>query len=253
MSTLWTRALSYDPHGVPLLDGVDLTAPPGSITGILGPNGAGKSTLLRAVIGALRSTGEVWFGDVNASSLPRRERARRLALVEQEATTLDDLTVTEAVALGRIPYRNRFGTAPADHDDVIADALVRAGASEFADRRLATLSGGERQRVHLARALAQTPRVLLLDEPTNHLDIAAQLHLLRVVTDVADRGAAVLLAIHDLALAARVCTDAVVLDRGRVVAAGPITQVLTPELISSVWKVQAEWVRGASGTALVLS
>lgn len=252
---------------VPILEGVSLRIPAGRVTGLLGPNGSGKSTLMRLLIGALRPTGgNIVIGEPNdeptpgtngaparhtqLSELRPLERARKLAMVEQDAQPHDDLTAGDVIALGRLPYRGRFaGADPFDAIPLLA--AERAGVAGLLDRSFHTLSGGERQRVHLARALAQTPRVLLLDEPTNHLDLSAQLTVLRLVQDVASDGAGVLMALHDLALAARVCEAIVVLDAGTVVAAGPPAVVLTPDLIEAVWGVRAQWVPSDFGPALV--
>src|SRR5699024_729518 len=169
--------------------------------------------------------------------LPRLLRAQRLALVEQDSLPHDDLTVEEVVSLGRLPHQGRFHGAGGD--EVARRAAREARVEHLWDRRFSTLSGGERQRVHLARALAQTPRILLLDEPTNHLDIAAQLDLLDLVRGVAAEGAGVLITLHDLSLAARVCDEVTVLQRGQIVAAGRPLEVLTPALIGEVWEVRA--------------
>lgn len=255
---LWAEELAYVLRtGKALLSGVDFAVRSGRITGVLGPNGAGKSTLLRAVIGALQpSAGQMYIGEARESSarqalgsLPRLERARLLAMVEQDAHPHDDLTAAEVIALGRLPHQGRFGGN--GDDDVARAAAARAGVEDLWGRTFSTLSGGERQRVHLARALAQTPRILLLDEPTNHLDIAAQMDLLRLVRDVAEEGAGVLLTLHDLTLAARICDDVVILNGGRVVATGAPLEVLTPELIEAVWGVRAQWVEGGGAHALV--
>jgi iron complex transport system ATP-binding protein len=183
----------------------------------------------------------------------RRERARLLAMVEQDARTEVALTVTDVVGLGRIPHERRLAPPSATSSDVVVDAMARAGVADLAEREFDTLSGGERQRVHLARALAQQPRVLLLDEPTNHLDLAAQLRIVRLVREVADAGTAVLVALHDLAHAASLCDDVVVLDDGDVVAAGPPEEVLVPDRIATTWGVHGEWVHGRHGRALVVS
>ncbi len=288
---LWAEGLGYavstrstrgrrGPRRTDLLSGVDLTVCAGRITGLLGPNGAGKSTLLRLIIGALRpSEGHLWFGgaelpdgraatagmgDLTGMAGPRRptgsltdldsrERARQLAMVEQDAQPHEDLTVAEVVALGRLPFQSRLAATGEVDESVLADAMARTGVAGLAERSFSTLSGGERQRVHLARALAQTPRVLLLDEPANHLDLRAQLDLLEVIDDVARAGSGVLVALHDIAMARRICDEVVVLDGGAVAAAGEPAQVLTPDLIGQVWGVRAEWVTGASGAALVFS
>lgn len=237
--------VSWGVDGRLILDGVDCSAPPGAVTGLLGPNGSGKSTLLRviaAVQPAGRGTGElgVRFGGEDLAALSRRRRARVLALVEQDATTDLPVSVLDAVLLGRIPHRSLLAGDSAADRDVAERALATAGALELAGRAVATLSGGERQRVHMARALAQQPRLLLLDEPTNHLDIAAQLHAMRVLSSLADDGVTVLAALHDLNLAAATCDHVVLLSGGRVAAAGAVAEVLVPAVIEPVYGVRCE-------------
>ena len=231
--------LAWETDGRVIVDGIDLTPPDGALTGVLGPNGAGKSTLLRLVAGVLRGSGAVLVDGADLLALPRRERARRLALVEQESPAPDGLTVHETVLLGRTPHGSLFsGMAPTDHD--LADrALDDAGAAELRDRTVATLSGGERQRVAIARALAQAPRVLLLDEPTNHLDVRAQLEALDVVARLTARGVTVLAALHDLNLAAAACDQVVLLAAGRVVAAGDVQEVLRPGVLDPAYGVRS--------------
>lgn len=224
-----------------ILDGVDCTAPPGAVSGLLGPNGSGKSTLLRAIAATqVPDAGEVRFDGEDLLRMPRRRRARRLALVEQDASTDLPLSVLDAVLLGRIPHRSLLA-GDTDADRAVAhEALVRAGVEELAERSLATLSGGERQRVHMARALAQDPALLLLDEPTNHLDIAAQLAAMTVLRKLAADGVTVLAALHDLNLAAASCDHVVVLSGGRVVAAGSVRDVLVPDVIEPVYGVRCD-------------
>jgi iron complex transport system ATP-binding protein len=224
-----------------ILDGVDVTAPPGAVSGLLGPNGSGKSTLLRTIAATQPpDTGEVRFDGEDLLGMARRRRARRLALVEQDATTDLPISVLDAVLLGRIPHRSLLAGDSDDDRAVAHEALTRAGVADLAGRSLATLSGGERQRVHMARALAQEPSLLLLDEPTNHLDIAAQLAAMTVLRKLAADGVTVLAALHDLNLAAASCDHVVVLSGGRVVAAGPVRDVLVPDVIEPVYGVRCD-------------
>ncbi|MCP2263789.1 ATP-binding cassette domain-containing protein [Promicromonospora thailandica] len=238
--------VSWEIDGRLVLDGVGLVAPAGGVTGLLGPNGSGKSTLLRVLAGvqqagrATRNGPVTTFGAADLGALPRRERARVLALVEQDATTDLPLSVLDAVLLGRIPHRALLA-GDSDADRAAArSALATAGAAALADREVGTLSGGERQRVHMARALAQEPRLLLLDEPTNHLDIAAQLAAMRTLRDLAADGVTVVTALHDLNLAAATCDHLVLLADGRVVAAGPVAEVLVPAVLEPVYGVRVD-------------
>jgi len=238
------RELTVRIDGRALVDGVAFDAPVGAFTALVGPNGAGKSTLLRALSGIEHTeSGMVLLDGVDLLALPRRARARIVALVEQDATTELPLTGHDVVRLGRTPHESLLGGGDADADAVVADALTRAGAEAFATRDVTTLSGGERQRVLLARALAQEPRILLLDEPTNHLDLAAQLDMVELVRTLTGAGVTVVAALHDLSLAAAHADAVVVLADGRVVAHGATEPTLTPARIREVFGVRAEWTR----------
>ncbi|OLR93355.1 ABC transporter ATP-binding protein [Actinokineospora bangkokensis] len=235
--TLAADRVSRTAGGHLLLDGVTLVCAPGSTTGLLGPNGAGKSTLLRVLAGILpASSGVVTLDGAPVADVPRREVARRVAVVEQHADTQVDLSVLDVVRLGRIPHRRAWAAPTADDEAAVRSAVEATGLADRVHQSWHTLSGGERQRVQLARALAQRPRELLLDEPTNHLDIAHQLDLLALVAALP---LTAVLALHDLNLAAVFCDHLVVLRGGAVVAAGPPPEVLTEELIADVYGVRA--------------
>ncbi|GLI27449.1 ABC transporter ATP-binding protein [Agromyces rhizosphaerae] len=224
-----------------IVDDVDITVPVGSVGALVGPNGAGKSTLLHLVAGLERAdAGAVRFGDRDLSTLRRRHRARVIALAEQEVRDEPGLRVHEVVALGRTPHLGAFQGLGEFDRALVQRCIDDAGLAHLADREYGTLSGGERQRVNLARALAQEPALLLLDEPTNHLDIRAQLTTLSLLGELARGGLTVLAALHDLGLAAAYADHIVVLHGGRVVAAGPAAETLTPELIHDVWGVRAD-------------
>lgn len=226
-----------------LVDAASFAAQTGTLTAVLGPNGAGKSTLLRAVSGIERpASGAVSFDDTDLLAMPRRVRARLLALVEQESATELPLTVRSVVGLGRTPHETLLGGRDPDAAAAIEQAIETAGVAGFATRTVTDLSGGERQRVMLARALAQQPRILILDEPTNHLDVAAQLDVLELLSALAREGTTVLAALHDLTLAAAHADAVVVMSHGRVVASGPTAQTLTPALVQRVFGVEAQWV-----------
>ncbi len=244
MTGVEVRELTVRVGGRPLVEHVGFDAPVGAFTAIVGPNGAGKSTMLRALAGIERTeSGMVLLDGDDLLALPRRRRARVIALVEQDAATELPLTGRDVVRLGRAPHETIIGGGDADAASVVEDSLRRAGAEAFADRDVTTLSGGERQRVLLARALAQQPRLLLLDEPTNHLDLAAQLDMVRLVRELTAEGVTVVAAVHDLSLAAAHADAVVVLADGRVAAHGPTQATLTPALIHDVFGVRAEWTR----------
>lgn len=249
---LTAHGITWAAQGRTIINDVSLSAPAGKVTGLLGPNGAGKSSLIKVIAGINPPlTGSVGISQQgNASdflALPRRERARILAVVEQSANTELPLTVLDAVLLGRLPHRALLSSETQSDRDIANQALERTGASHLANRNFNTLSGGERQRVHLARALAQQPQILVLDEPTNHLDIAAQLDTLALVRELAHQGITIIAALHDLNLAASTCDQLVLLSRGQVAAAGSPTEVLTPAVINPVYGLQTTILHDADG------
>lgn len=224
-----------------VLAGVTFFAAAGSLTAVVGPNGAGKSTVLRLLAGALRAEhGQLSFDGDDLSALSRRERARRVALLEQHSSTEQDLTAADVVGLGRIPHLGMWsGMRPQDRQ-IADDAMARAGATQLADRSYHALSGGEQQRVRLAAALAQQPQLLLVDEPTNHLDIGAQLDALALLRGLADSGLTVVTALHDLTHALGHADHLVAMDTGRVRAQGVPNDVLSPGLIHELYGVHAD-------------
>ena len=235
---LHIEGVSVEAAGARLVDEVRLTVDSGAVVGLVGPNGSGKSTLLRCVYRALRPVaGAVRLDGDDIAGMPPRAAARVLAALPQESSAEFDFTVTEVVAMGRLPHKDR--TAASDRE-ICADAMDRTGVAHLAERGFLALSGGERQRVLIARALAQQPRVLVLDEPTNHLDVAHQLDVLSLVRA---SGLTVLTALHDLNLAAAHCDVLYVLAAGRIVASGPPHDVLRPDLLAEVFGVRAHPVR----------
>ncbi|WP_240638658.1 ABC transporter ATP-binding protein [Microbacterium sp. ABRD28] len=219
------------------MHGATIDIPSGAVAGFVGPNGSGKSTLLRTVYRAVAPvSGTVAVGDRDVRSVTARQAAKAVAVMLQEAVLDFDLTVEETVLLGRAPHRTTFGRDTSADRRIVAHALRRAEIEDLSDRMVASLSGGQRQRVMLARALAQQTPVLILDEPSNHLDISHQHDLM---TTVRSLGATVIVALHDLNLAARYCDLVVVLAEGRVIASGSPSDVLTVDLIRSTFGVDA--------------
>ncbi|MFF7456496.1 ABC transporter ATP-binding protein [Kitasatospora sp. NPDC008115] len=221
-----------------LVEDVSLAARPGEVVGLVGPNGSGKSSLLRAVYRALRpEAGRVLLDGTDTRALPGRRLARTVAAVVQDQVADFDLTVREVVAMGRSPHKRLLDGDTAEDAALIGSALAAVDAGGLAGRSFDRLSGGERQRVLIARALAQQPALLVLDEPTNHLDVRHQLELLGALRRLP---ATVLVALHDLNLAAYYCDRLYVLRAGRIAAAGPPAEVLTPRLLAEVYGVTAE-------------
>ncbi|WP_435069780.1 ABC transporter ATP-binding protein [Amycolatopsis thermoflava] len=228
-------AVTVEAAGRKLVDALSLKAGDGEVVGLVGPNGSGKSTALRCVYRALTpSAGAVLAGGSDLSGLSNRDSARLVAAVTQEAGTDLDFTVADVVAMGRFPHHPGNRALSERERDLVHRCLERTGVAHLAGRGILSLSGGERQRVLIARALAQEPRILVLDEPTNHLDVRHQVELLSFLRAC---GLTVLVALHDLNIAAATCDRVAVLHNGRLAAAGPPVEVLTPDLVRRVFGV----------------
>ena len=240
---LWSLAgLDFGYGECMVLRDVSLELPPGRCYGILGPNGSGKTTLLDLLSGLLQPhAGRVTFRGRPLHSWPKKQLARRLALVPQDFMVRFGYTVREVVEMGLHPHLHRFGSPTAADLALVDEALAATGIEELADRPVTRLSGGEKQRVAVARALAQRPEVLLLDEATSNLDIHHSLEILQLVRQRFERQAMQVVAVmHDLNLAALFCDHLIFLKGGQVLRQGPTAEVLTPETIAAVYGVEAE-------------
>lgn len=231
--------------GRTVLDEVSLSVAAGELVAVVGPNGAGKSSAIRALAGLLPLiAGQARLGGEDVAGLSARGRAERAAYLPQERRIAWNLPAVEVAALGA-----PFLAAGKALDRALA-ALAEVEADQLSDRGVAEMSGGERARVLLARALTADALALLADEPTAGLDPEAQLMVLERLKARATTGQAVLVSLHDLALAARFADRVVVLDGGRVVAdAGPM-DALTPEVMSGIFGLAASWVEGPDGLLL---
>ena len=221
---------------------VDLDIPKDSFTGLLGPNGGGKTTLVSLLAGIIRPhRGRVLLDDGDVGAMSRRQLARRIAVVPQETHPAFDYTVMEMVLMGRHPHLGAFALeGPADIE-IARECLTATGTAHLAERNYMTLSGGEKQRVVIASALAQSPDLLLLDEPTASLDLGFQLEVASLLGRLnRERHVTMVLATHDLNLAAALCTHIVMIRDGAVLANGPTSDVLTAARIRELYGVDAE-------------
>jgi iron complex transport system ATP-binding protein len=239
-----------------VLRDVSLEVNSGEVLALIGPNGAGKSTLVRAVSGVIPvDSGHLSCEEFPFQGAPQRQhddlfsmapmqRARLLAVVPQVASLPPAFTVWETVLMGRTPYLNFLGQVSPKDEAIARLALQKVDAVELSGRRVGELSGGEQQRVLLARALTQSTPVLLLDEPTSNLDLHYQVSFMEIVSDLAEREQlAVLVALHDLNLAARYAKRVALLVEGEIKAAGTPRQVLTPELISLAYHLPVQVIQ----------
>ncbi|KAA8889130.1 heme ABC transporter ATP-binding protein [Nocardia colli] len=255
--TLRARGVSVDRRGAKtaqrrVLDGVDFDVVAGEVVALVGPNGAGKSTLLAALAGELTpSEGAVELEGQALTHWSPLDMARRRAVLPQTHTVGFPFTAREVIAMGRAPW---LRTERRELDDErIAAAMAAADVEHLAARSFPTLSGGERARVALARVLAQDTGTLLLDEPTAALDLGHQEAVLRLATTRAQSGAAVVVVLHDLGIAAAYADRVAVLEDGRIAADGPPRQVLTTDLLTRVYQHPVEVLNHpVTGAQLVL-
>ncbi len=238
MTLLNARKVSFSYSSVPTLTDIDFSLERSALRALLGPNGSGKTTLLKILTGILPpASGEVLYEDSDLRTLPRREIAKRIALVPQELNLQFGFTVRQMVMLGRTPHVHALAGASKQDRTVVDEMMEMTEISHMAERVITELSGGEQQRVVIAMALAQQPQVILLDEPTVHLDINHQVEILDLLRRLnRSRNLTVLATMHDLNLAALYFDDLVILERGHIVAQGSPHQVLTQEQIRSVFR-----------------
>ncbi len=228
----------YKGADIPAIKGINAVATPGRITAVIGPNAAGKSTLLRCVIGALApASGAVLIDGEPSHRLTTRSIAGRLAYVPQRPQVAAAFTVREVIELGR--YALPAGRRRID------DTLRRLELESIADRPFPSLSVGQQQRVTLGRAVAQLgPKGhLVLDEPTSAMDLRHAARSTALLRELAARDVTVIIAMHDLKLAASLSDDCWLLDAGRLVAAGPTAEVMQIDRLEAVFAVRFEWIQ----------
>ena len=232
MTGIELRGVSVALDGRPVLRGLTLHIPMGARLGLIGPNGSGKTTLLRAIAGLVPHTGELRVGDAAGGTLSRRELARRIALVPQHPAVPAGITVTDYVLLGRTPHIPYFGAESRRDLDIVASVLDHLDLGAFAARRLDSLSGGE---------------------PTTGLDVGHQQQVLELVDRLRDDlDLTVVGAMHDLTVAGQFADHLVLLDGGRVAAAGPAGTVLTEEVIARHYHASVRVLEDPAGGIVVV-
>lgn len=253
MTRLQLRDVSVSYNGTRAVDRLNLDAPSGAWLGLVGPNGAGKTTVLRSIGGLVPFEGVISLDDARVSGLPRRQIARTIAFVPQRPVIPAAITVGEYVMLGRTPHIPYLGHEGASDRAMVERTMERLELMGFKARQLSSLSGGEIQRAVLARSLAQEGSVLLLDEPTSALDVGRAQEVMELVDELRkERGLTVVSAIHDLTIAGHFPERLVMFDRGRVVASGSASAVLTPELIHRHYGARVRVVEEPGGHVAVI-
>ena len=231
-------SLSFNFGSKNILADIDLSIKDNGIVCIIGPNGSGKSTLLKCIYRVLKpKTGTIFIDGKNINDYQFKETAKKMAVVAQHNDTHFDFNVLEMVLIGRSPHKKFMERDSAEDIELAYKALEQVNMKDFADRNFSSLSGGEKQRIILARALVQNTDCLILDEPTNHLDIKHQLHFMSLAKDLK---ITVISAIHDLNIAAMYCDKIYALKEGQIIASGSVYEVITEEVIKTLYDVEAK-------------
>ncbi|TKX68089.1 ABC transporter ATP-binding protein [Halorubrum sp. SP9] len=236
--------LGYPTAPEPVIDGESIAAEPGAVTALVGPNGSGKSTLLKGLANQISpEDGSVLLDGRDVHSMDTKALAKRLGLLSQESTSPDSITVEDLVYHGRYPHRGFFERTTAEDARAVERAIDLAGCGHLRDREVGSLSGGQKQLAWIAMVLAQDTDVLLLDEPTTFLDLHHQMEVTEIIETLRDESeVTVVVVLHDIEQAARLADRVVALADGEVRARGPPEEVVTEELLSEVFRVDADVV-----------
>ncbi|RAV10794.1 ABC transporter ATP-binding protein [Paenibacillus contaminans] len=244
MGVLYTEQLQIGYDERVIVQNLNLSVPEGKITALIGANGSGKSTILKTMARMLKaSQGTVYLDGRSIQKQSTKEVAKQLAILPQNPTAPEGLTVSELVAYGRFPYQRGFGTLTREDKDIIRWSIDVTGMGEFADRPVDQLSGGQRQRAWIALALAQQTDILFLDEPTTFLDMAHQLEVLKLLEKLnTEQKRTILMVVHDLNHASRYAHHIVAIKKGTVISEGSPGEVMTPEVLREVFGIEADIV-----------
>lgn len=233
----------------PVAEGLSFHAGRGEIVTLIGPNGAGKSTVLKTISGGLAPLGgKLVLDGVPMERIPRKERARKLAVVFTEKLQGELMTCRDVTAAGRYPYTGRLGLLSGEDQRAVDQALELVHGTDLGDRPFDRISDGQRQRIMLARALCQEPEMILLDEPTSHLDVKYKLEFLSLLREMArKKNLSVLMSLHELDLAERISDRVVCIKDGRMDRCGTPEQVFTPGYVEELFGMTAGKFDAAGG------
>ncbi|ELZ59355.1 MULTISPECIES: ABC transporter ATP-binding protein [Halorubrum] len=236
--------LGYPTAPEPVIDGESIAAEPGAVTALVGPNGSGKSTLLKGLANQIApEDGSVLLDGRDVHSMDTKALAKQLGLLSQESTSPDSITVEDLVYHGRYPHRGFFERTTDEDARAVERAIDLAGCGHLRDREVGSLSGGQKQLAWIAMILAQDTDVLLLDEPTTFLDLHHQMEVMEIIETLrSESEVTVVVVLHDIEQAARLADRVVALKDGEVRARGPPEEVVTEELLTDVFRVDAEVV-----------
>lgn len=227
-----------------IVEGLNLSIPEGQITALIGANGSGKSTILKTLARIMKpNSGQVYLDGKSIHHTPTKEIAKQIAILPQNPTAPDGITVSELVSYGRFPHQAGFGSLSKEDKEYVHWALHVTGMEMFHDRPVEQLSGGQRQRAWIAMALAQGTEILFLDEPTTFLDMAHQLEVLKLLQKLnAEQGRTIIMVVHDLNHASRYAQHMVAIKQGAVICEGTPDEVMTKDVLRKVFGIEADIV-----------
>ncbi|MGZ0051563.1 ABC transporter ATP-binding protein [Brevibacillus gelatini] len=242
MQRLYTQNLDIGYGELSIVKNLNISIPSGKITALVGANGSGKSTILKTLARIMKpSGGQVFLDGKSIHQQSTKEVAKQLAILPQNPTAPDGLTVSELVTYGRFPHQKGFGSLTKEDKEIVQWAISMTGMSDFYDRPVDQLSGGQRQRAWIAMALAQGTDILFLDEPTTFLDMAHQLEVLKLLQKLnEEEKRTIVMVVHDLNHATRYAQHMVAISRGTVMAEGTPAEVMTPEMLRKVFNIEAD-------------
>ncbi|MDT0109987.1 ABC transporter ATP-binding protein [Listeria booriae] len=232
--------IAYDKRVI--VDALNIEIPKGKITALVGANGSGKSTILKTMSRLMKpSKGGVFLDGKAIHRQSTKEIAKQLAILPQNPTAPEGLTVTELVSYGRSPHQSGLKAMSQKDRDMISWAIRVTSLGDFADRSIDSLSGGQRQRAWIAMALAQETDILFLDEPTTFLDMTHQLEVLMLLKQLnLQENRTIVMVVHDLNHASRFADYMIAIRSGQVISEGAPAQVMTEQTLEDVFGIKAD-------------
>lgn len=240
MYALEINNLSFGYNGDLVLKDISFKVRDSQFISIIGPNGSGKSTLLKILNNLYKpKTGNILIHGKDIVNYKGKNLAKKVALVPQDTNIEYDFSVEDIVLMGRHPYIGRFEKEKEVDYEIVNEALRLTNTAHLRDRNINKISGGERQRVIIAKALAQKPDIILLDEPTSHLDINHQMEILTLLKNLnKEKGATIILAIHDINLANRYSDNIILLNKGTILGMGVPSEVVNSHNIEKAYNLK---------------
>ncbi|MCJ7842902.1 ABC transporter ATP-binding protein [Lederbergia sp. NSJ-179] len=238
-----------------IIQGIDLEIPSNKLSVIIGANGCGKSTLLKTLAKLIKpSSGEITLDGKVMSKIPPKQLARVLGILPQSPVVPEGITVADLIGRGRFPHQSLLSGWSKKDYKAVAEAMEIMNITEFANHDIDELSGGQRQRVWIAMALAQQTDILFLDEPTTFLDITYQVEILDLLTDLnRNYGTTIVMVLHDINLSARYADYIFALQKGKLVAQGEPSDIITSTLVKDIFGLDCTVINDPiSATPLVV-